>query len=423
MRSHLIGLLTALLIITVGINVDALLRVDQQAAEVTVEDDIFNSSEHKEHILSSKEFIDLCRPGFPTANNRGLKSMGCDKGSLNNGIPYYQHLYKWADNEWVAITKFKYGSADAAVAEIIRRGKSASKVIERTPKLNNEGQQVGERLVNLYTLKTGNVFSFVCWTDGEWLYIIQSLSLDPVLEFEKRFSDPGPIKKDDSTALDAQKDQDAIDEVSETSDPNERARRDEKRRRYNKGGTDLTTMDPNQSVSVNVCGPAKPFLPTVYTPVIVLGTVVSAQPYLTEDRSSIYTEYSVRVEEFLKKDGLPLQKAGELLVVDRPGGKLRLKSGKVIRYSWSGSNIARPLKPGERCVLFLERIHDGFDIRLGPAFLLREGKAYYLWESEGHDKLVGTVSGIQSELSNEEPFLELVRKAIANPPLKEFYSR
>jgi hypothetical protein len=215
---------------------------------------------------------------------------------------------------------------------------------------------------------------------------------------------------------------DVIDEAPPSSNDEERARRESKSRRYNGAGSDLTTMEPDMVRSLIGCGPAMPLLPTEYTPIIMLGTVVSLQPYLSEDKSNIYTEYTVHVEKYLKKDALTLPMEGDRLIVDRTGGVLRLRNGRVIQYHASGTGMARPLRVGERLVLFLNRIHDGANLMLGPGFLLRDGKAYAIGQSEGQMTLFGELTGVEKRLSQEGEFLKAVQRAIENPPSPALYS-
>jgi hypothetical protein len=218
-------------------------------------------------------------------------------------------------------------------------------------------------------------------------------------------------------------DQDAIDEAQQPLDVEQQVSRAAKNRRYNRGGRDLTTLaEAGLSVSEIGCGTVQPLLPTAYTPVILIGTVTGAQPYLSEDRSFVYSEYMVQVEAFLKHEGAALPMAGDRLIVDRTGGVLRLRNGQIIRYHSSGTGMARPLQVNERYVLFLNRIHDGADLMLGTGFQLRDGKAYRLGQQAGQELLVGSIPGIDSELSDEEKFIRAVRRAIDNPPSPEFYS-
>jgi hypothetical protein len=215
---------------------------------------------------------------------------------------------------------------------------------------------------------------------------------------------------------------DVIDEVPLPSDAEEQARRESKNRFYNRGGQDLTTMDPAMSVSEIGCGGIQPLLPTEYTPIILIGTVASFQPYLSEDKSYIYTEYAVQVKQYLKKDAGALPIVGDKLIVDRSGGVLRLRDGHVIQYHSSGTGMARPLRTGERLVLFLNRVHDGAILFLGRGFLLQNGKAYAIGESEGWKELIGEIQGVEKNLSQEDEFIQAVMRAIQNPPSPAFYS-
>jgi hypothetical protein len=215
---------------------------------------------------------------------------------------------------------------------------------------------------------------------------------------------------------------DAIDEAPQPSNEEERVQREAKNRRYNLGGRDLTAMDPGTSTGVISCGPAMPLLPTENTAIIMLGTVVSLQPYLSQDKSFIYTEYAVHVEKYLKKDTDTLPAVGERLIVDRTGGVLRLRNGHIIRYDSSGTGMARPLRVGERLVLFLNRIHNGASLMLGQGFLLRDGKAYTIGESEEDMTLFGEIEGVEKKFSQEGEFLKAVQRAIQNPPSPAFYS-
>lgn len=252
---------------------------------------------------------------------------------------------------------------------------------------------------------------------------VAGVSITSVVQFAGNLSStPKTALQEHSTARQLPSDQDAIDEAPQPSDVEQQTHRDAKNRRYNRGGRDLTTMDAGMSIAEIGCGPVQPLLPTTYTPIILIGTVIGAQPYLSEDRSYVYTEYAVQVEKLLKKDTDTLPMAGDSLIVDRTGGVLRQRNGHVIRYDSSGSNMARPLQMGDRYVLFLNRIHDGADLILGPGFQLRERKAYLLGEQKGQETLVGSIQGIATELSDEEKFIWAVRRAIENPPSPKFYS-
>ena len=218
----------------------------------------------------------------------------------------------------------------------------------------------------------------------------------------------------------------AIDEAPESDDPTQRANRALKNARYNISlGTDmdLTSMPPGQSTHLIGCGPYDPtILPTASHDVIVLGTLINAQPYLSANRSAIYTEYQLDVEEVFKPSQEHLSLEQGRLLIDRSGGVLRMSSGRVICATASGTGMARPLDVGRRYILFCRFINDQLDLILGYAFELRDGKAYALWEHPGYDRPVGELPGSVAALSNEQPFVRAVRDAVKHPGSARYFS-
>ena len=214
-------------------------------------------------------------------------------------------------------------------------------------------------------------------------------------------------------------DSNVIDEAPLPSDPAAKASREAKNRRYNRGGRDLTTMPPGYSSGLDADGELEPLFPT-WSPVIAIVTVISVQPYLSQDHTNIYTEYAVKVETWLKRHQGKLPIIDDKLVVDREGGVLRQASGRVIRYTVSATDMARPLLVNERCLLFLNR-YNGTDLTLGRGFLFDGGSVYVMGEYAASDQFVSPPFAPR-EFSHEKEFLKAVRLAIANPPSSLFYS-
>jgi hypothetical protein len=154
----------------------------------------------------------------------------------------------------------------------------------------------------------------------------------------------------------------------------------------------------------------------------VLGTLIKSQPYLSANRTAIYTEYHLDVEEMLKTSQEDLSIVEGRLVIDRPGGVLRMRDGKLIASTVSGTGLARPLDLGRRYVLFCRLINDNRDLILGYAFELRDGKAYALWQSPGHDRPVDELPGAVSALSEEQTFVQAVRNAVKHPGSARYFS-
>jgi len=97
-------------------------------------------------------------------------------------------------------------------------------------------------------------------------------------------------------------------------------------------------------------------LPVNWSDTIVVGTVRRIQPYLSEDKRNIYTEYTISVTEVLKDaKGLSLN-AASTISLDRMGGAIRLNSGRVLRDVVHGNGA--PLIPEHKYIMFLT-----YDIR------------------------------------------------------------
>ena len=218
----------------------------------------------------------------------------------------------------------------------------------------------------------------------------------------------------------------ATDEAPESDDPTQRANRALKNARYNNSlGTDLdlTSMPPGQSTHLIGCGPYDPtILPTASHDVIVLGTLINAQPYLSANRTAIYTEYQLDVEEVFKPSQEHLSLEQGRLLIDREGGVLRMNSGRVVCSTVSGTAMARPLDVSRRYVLFCRFIHDQRDLILGIAFELRDEKAYALSQQPGYDRPVSELPGAVAALLNEQSFVRAVRDAVKHPDSARYFS-
>jgi hypothetical protein len=208
---------------------------------------------------------------------------------------------------------------------------------------------------------------------------------------------------------------DVINEAPESSNPQERAARKAKNSRYNTGGKDITLLDPKlgsdeekERFIDHYWLRDMPFFPTSDSAIVVLGTMVRVQPYLSEDRSNIYTELAIRVEEVFKSDATKPIALQDKLVVDRLGGALRLASGRIVRLDQPNQGPGKT-RIGGRYVVFAKRTHNGNDLEMITGFELRAGKVFGLTSDGG----VSFTSrrGVSKELVEEEQFLEAVRRS------------
>ena len=100
--------------------------------------------------------------------------------------------------------------------------------------------------------------------------------------------------------------------------------------------------------------PAEPAFPV--SDLIVVGTIEAAKAYLSSDRTGVYSEVSVSIEDLLKTNPQYGLKTRGTVVAERSGGAVRFASGKILRRGSFARNI--PTK-GHRYLLFLNQTGDG----------------------------------------------------------------
>lgn len=152
--------------------------------------------------------------------------------------------------------------------------------------------------------------------------------------------------------------------------------------------------------------PAEPAFPV--SDLVVVGTIEAAKAYLSSDRTGVYSEVSVSIEDLLKTNPQYGLKTGGTVIAERSGGAVRFASGKILRRGTFARNL--PSK-GHRYLLFLNQTGDG-------AFSIVTG---YELTAEGVIPLDGGAEGKGfAEFQNYESFrnasvaslLEAVRTAI-----------
>ena len=152
-----------------------------------------------------------------------------------------------------------------------------------------------------------------------------------------------------------------------------------------------------------------PALPIAQSDAVVLGEVTDAQAYLSDDRSGIYSEFTIRIDELLKNDSQSSLAAGNMAVAERPGGKVRFPSGKVQRYGIDKQGMPRV---GGRYVLFLKSNGAGQDFSIVTGYELLNGTVFPLdsvRSGNGNSALpFDTYKG-----ANEINFLASLRDAVA----------
>jgi hypothetical protein len=199
-------------------------------------------------------------------------------------------------------------------------------------------------------------------------------------------------------------------DVSATAlkDEKQRAKRQARNKHYDENGL---VVEP-KSVGGDIVRRSESFrkmpaLPASQSDAVVIGRVTDAQSYLSEDKSGVYTEFTIRVDDILKHDGSLTP--GTPLVAQRVGGRVRFASGIVQRYRIDHQGMPRA---GRRYVLFLKKTGDEEVYTILTGYELRGGRVHPV------DGVV--TSGEGSELpqfvpykdADEMSFLAAIRDAI-----------
>lgn len=190
----------------------------------------------------------------------------------------------------------------------------------------------------------------------------------------------------------------------EPSDPEELRRKREKGAKYDQPEV---TVDAYSEVVVGSTHWASglPAFPLIQSNAVVVGRVTEARAWMSNNKKGVYSEFTLEIEDVLKKDGDKSLKSDSAASLDREGGRVRLPSGKVGIYYIPGQGV--PLV-GRRYLFFLSgKKSAGFTIVTG--YELREGKVTPL-DTPGVGHPFTKYAG-----ADEQSFLNEVRAVIATP--------
>lgn len=141
-----------------------------------------------------------------------------------------------------------------------------------------------------------------------------------------------------------------------------------------------------------------PSLPIAESPLIVVGEIVKAVAYLSNDKLGVYTEFTIRINETLKTD----KAAVKTVIADRDGGVVIYPGGQRVLYQ--DSNVKLP-KLGNIYVFFLVR-DESPNFRILTAYELKDGSVQQMELREDVEKL---------QEKGERDFLQIVRERIRRP--------
>jgi len=119
-------------------------------------------------------------------------------------------------------------------------------------------------------------------------------------------------------------------------------------------------------------------LPVSRSAAVVVGTVLSGKAFVSKDRTYVYSDFQVDVDQVLKQDAQVNLVAGGRMVVSRGGGSIHFPSGRVKDYINHGEGMPAI---GSQYLFFLVRpdiSEPEYEVIIGGAYELKDGKVHPL---------------------------------------------
>lgn len=162
--------------------------------------------------------------------------------------------------------------------------------------------------------------------------------------------------------------------------PSIRAKRAAKSKKYNSRGLSPIGEWSDGTFVVNEVLGRLPALPVAKSSVVLLGEILNATAHLSEDRTTIYSEFEVRIETLFKNSSKRDLTVGNSVEVERLGGRVRLPSGKIVVTAVDNQDMPRV---GKRYLIFLTNDfpgarHSDEDFNILTAYEIRAGKVFPL---------------------------------------------
>lgn len=166
---------------------------------------------------------------------------------------------------------------------------------------------------------------------------------------------------------------------------------DQDRRQLREGRYKDTYSEIKDPADTNPAGPAKetiyvindyaqkidPF-PVSRSAAVVIGTILSGKAFVSKDRTYVYSDFQVRVDQVLKQDPTANLAAGGRMVASRRGGTIHFPSGHIKDYVNHGEGMPAI---GSQYLFFLVKPNipePEYEVIIGGAYELRNGMVHPL---------------------------------------------
>ena len=185
------------------------------------------------------------------------------------------------------------------------------------------------------------------------------------------------------------------------TDPVERSKRQAKGKKYDKSHWNIYPDAQSSMARTHALDPRLPALPVAASAAVIVGQITDAKAYLSNDKTGVYSVFSVQLEAVLKNSSQLSLSNGSSIEVERDGGRVRFPNGRTLIYV--ATNMPQV---GLRYVLFLTNAQ-GSDLQILTGYELREGKVSPLDDLPNLEVY---------ENADETTFLNQLRTMTANVP-------
>lgn len=158
--------------------------------------------------------------------------------------------------------------------------------------------------------------------------------------------------------------------------------------------------------------PAEPAIPAGASDVVIAGEVLEGKAFLSEDKTSVFSEFTIKVNRILKNSTSETINAGDSISISRGGGAVRFPSGKVIRNLFDGKPMP---EIGGEYVMFLKYDAEAKDYPMITGYQFKDDRVIPLDGIQIDGQVVEQLASHQGYKGmNKTDFLNLVQYAINN---------
>lgn len=114
----------------------------------------------------------------------------------------------------------------------------------------------------------------------------------------------------------------------------------------------------------------EPSLPIDQSELVAIGTITDSKAFLSNDRTDVYSEFTIQIEEVLLNRSPLTLISGSKITGERQGGRIRFSSGNILLRGISGRGF--PTKQG-KYILFLKWNEGGQDFLITTGYKIQRG--------------------------------------------------